>query len=140
MTMRQRRTGLVFVGNVVGLIAVLLTVGCRTTKTADMADWSSVVSATIESPYTISHSPDSAFVLVASAVKPTTDQPRPSLRFLVLETDSALILQDRTPGPARVEWFDSMRVKVLRMPGMVQEDGAASGYLLQVRTGELESL
>jgi hypothetical protein len=142
MTMQSRKTAPRVVRQAIVLVALTLAAGCTTTKTSDpmVADWISVLSETIESPYTTHFSPDSSFVLAASAIRPTTQVPNPSLHFVVVERETAVVLQDSKPGPARVEWFDAQRLRVLLTPGMVPVDGGASGYLLQVRTGERASL
>ena len=140
--MQNLKTDLRVLGNASVVAVLLLAAGCTTTKTSDatLSDWGSVLSETIESPYTTQYSPDSTFVLGASAIRPTSQVPHPSLHFVVIERESTLVLQNSKPGPARVEWFDALRVRVLLTPGMVPVDGAVSGYLLQVRTGERESL
>lgn len=142
MTTTSLKTGLRLLSPALLLVAMALAAGCRTTKTSDatLTDWNSTLSATIESPYTTHFSPDSTFVLAASAIRPTTQTPNPSLHFVVIERQTALVLQDSKPGPARVEWFDDLRLKVVFTSGMVSVDGAVSGYLLQVRTGERASL
>lgn len=140
--MRSLKTDLRVIGVAVFVVALSLGTGCTTTKTADdtMGDWESVLAGTIDSPYTMHFSPDSTFVLAASSTRPTRRVPNPALHFVVVERETALVLQNTKPGPARVEWFDALRVKVLLTPGMVPEDGGVSGYLLQVRTGERSSL
>ena len=129
---------------VAALLLCVLTFSCASSpKTTDMADsgYEALMTDRYGDEGECHPNEDKSFVLCNSAL--LIMEQTPGIRFFTYSIMEARITYESDTTCSAVSWLDAHHVEVLQFQGTVKKDeaqGVPSGFTLDVRTGERQSL